>query len=501
MIKELFPLLGSMRTNYFVNLHQYHMKRSIVLLLTMTCVMLLQPLAVWSQSGGPAEDPMAAESEAVPKRVITLDSVRAAALKSKAYFCMDALIREDFKAASSFYDQSLGTDFSADTLKRFWGLFLKESGDVIRPMEVKSQIFEDTLVAIVTTLLCQKGKWDFKFIYPEADLIERMLIEKTPPPVPKSYQFPDYVDGEHVREYSVTIGKGEWSLPGAVTLPTAPGKYPAVILVHGSGPMDKDETIFSSKPFKDLAWGLASQGIAVLRYDKRTKHHYKKIGTERPVLTPQFEVVEDALEAVKVLQKNKDIQHDHIFVLGHSLGGMLAPRIAKQDSTIAGLIILSGNARPLEDLIVEQVEYIYGLDGVQNDERKKIIDQIRRQRQAVKSPALSFMTPPDSLPLQVPAPYWLDLQNYNPPLYASKLKKPTLVLQGERDYQVTMEDYKLWKKFLPPSQDHEYKSYPTLNHLYAPGIGKSRPDEYRSAAHVAKETIDDIAAWVKKRSK
>ena len=118
----------------------------------MTCAMLLQPAAVWSQSGGPAEDPLTMESDASPKRVITLDSGRAAALKSKAYFCMDALIRQDFKAASSFYDQSLGVDFSADTLKRFWRLFLKESGEVLKRMEVKRQIFEDTLVAIVTTL-------------------------------------------------------------------------------------------------------------------------------------------------------------------------------------------------------------------------------------------------------------------------------------------------------------------------------------------------------------
>lgn len=478
------------------------MKRNMLFLSAITCLLFICTPAAWSQSGGPGEDPLMEEAAALAaKRVVVVDSARLISLKSKSYFCMDALIREDFKAAAVYYDQSLGADFSADTLQRFWKLYLKESGDVIKQMEVKNEFYEDTLVTIVTTLLCQKGKWDFKFIYSEANLIVRMLIEKTPPPVPKSYQFPDYVDGEHVREYSVTIGKGEWSLPGAVTLPTAPGKYPAVILVHGSGPMDRDETIFSNKPFKDLAWGLASQGIAVLRYDKRTKHHYKKIGKERPVLTPQFEVIDDVLEAVKVLQKNKDIEHDHIFVLGHSLGGMLAPRILKRDSTIAGMIVLSGNARPLEDLILEQVEYVYGLDGVQNDERKKIIDQIRRQRQAVKSPTLSIRTPPDSLPLQVPAPYWLDLQNYNPPLFASKLKKPMLILQGERDYQVTMEDFKLWKKFLPPSEDREYKSYPDLNHLYVSGAGKSRPNEYKTPAHVAKETIDDIAAWVKKRSK
>ncbi|MBK9250056.1 MAG: prolyl oligopeptidase family serine peptidase [Ignavibacteria bacterium] len=455
------------------------MKRTFLYYVIITTITLAMVNVAWSQSGGPSEEPFSGEPPA-PKRIVVVDSARVLSLKSKSFFCMDALIREDFKAAAVYYDPALGVDFSADTLKRFWGLFLRESGEIIKPMEVKNGLHEDSLPSIVTTLLCQKGKWDFKFIFSEANFIERMLIEKTPAPALKSYQFPDYVDGEHVREYNVTVGKGEWALPGSITLPTAPGKYPAVILVHGSGPMDKDETIFSNKPFKDLAWGLASQGVAVLRYDKRTKHYYKKIGAERPILTTQFEVINDALEAIKVLKKNKDIDPTRIFILGHSLGGMLTPRIVKQDTTIAGMIILSGNARPLEDLILEQVEYIYGLDGVKNDERRNIIDQIKRQRNAVKSPTFSIKTPPDSLPLQVPAPYWLDLQSYNPPAYAAKLKKPMLILQGERDYQVTMEDYNLWKKFLPSNDLYQFKSYPTLNHLYVAGKGKSRPDEYKT---------------------
>ena len=152
----------------------------------------------------------------------------------------------------------------------------------------------------------------------------------------RQHTLPPYVDSEAFTEREVTVGRGEWSLPGTLSVPLQGDLHPAVVLVHGSGPNDRDETIGANKPFKDLALGLASKGVAVLRYEKRTLEHGSKMASLMEVLTPEEEVIEDALAAVSLLKETEGIDPDRIYVLGHSLGGTLAPRIAQGDPHIAG---------------------------------------------------------------------------------------------------------------------------------------------------------------------
>src|SRR5208337_3453654 len=162
------------------------------------------------------------------------------------------------------------------------------------------------------------------------------------------------------RERDTTVISGRWELPGVLTLPNIKSAVPAVVLVQGSGPHDQDETIGPSKPFKDLAYGLASQNIAVLRYMKRTSQYGADSKSHSP-FTVKDEVTDDAIAAVALLAKMPEINKKQIYVLGHSLGGMLAPRIAAEDPQVAGIIILAGTARPIEKVVVEQVKYIASL--------------------------------------------------------------------------------------------------------------------------------------------
>src|SRR5688572_1896362 len=163
-------------------------------------------------------------------------------------------------------------------------------------------------------------------------------------------------------EREVTIGSGDWKLPGTLSMPKGAGPFPAVVLVHGSGPHDRDETIGPNRPFRDIAEGLASRGIAVLRYEKRTKAHGSKLAG-LPKFTVEEETVDDAVLAAQLLRNADGIDPARVYVLGHSLGGMLAPRIAKRAPELAGIVILAGNVRPLTTLVAEQLDYIASLEG------------------------------------------------------------------------------------------------------------------------------------------
>ena len=312
------------------------------------------------------------------------------------------------------------------------------------------------------------------------------------------YKPPTYADPKAFDEREMQVGVDPWILPGTLALPKRDGPLPAVVLVHGSGPNDRDETIGPNKPFRDLAWGLASGGIAVLRYEKRTKEHTSKLVASGSGITVYEETIEDALWAVSLLRATEEIDAEKVFVLGHGLGGMLTPRIGKLDARIAGFVVLAGSTRPLEDLYLEQVSYILSLDGDVSEDDRKTLDEIQKQVARVKDPGLSEATPAGDLLFGVPAEYWLDLRGYNPPAVAKELEHPMLILQAERDYQVTMACFEGWRKELGARQNVQMKVYPKLNHLFIEGEGRSTPSEYANGGNVAEEVVVDIAAWIRK---
>jgi dienelactone hydrolase len=309
-----------------------------------------------------------------------------------------------------------------------------------------------------------------------------------------AYTLPSYASPSSYGEQAMTIGSGEWALPATLTLPAGAGPRPAVVLVHGSGPNDRDETVGGNKPFEDLALGLASRGVAVLRYDKRTKVHGAKMAALTD-FTVQQEVIEDALEAVKALRTRPGIDATRVFVLGHSLGGMLIPRIGIADPATTGFIVMAGPARPIEEAMVAQTRYLALADGAISPEEQQAID-----RAAALAASVRALKPEEArsgrVIFGVPASYWLDLRGYDPPSAAARVKAPMLILQGERDYQVTAEEFAKWKAALGSRRDVTFHSYAALNHLFIAGTGPSLPAEYQVPGHVAEDVIRDIAAWI-----
>ena len=313
---------------------------------------------------------------------------------------------------------------------------------------------------------------------------------------PSAAKPPAYVKPGTFREVDVTVGAGEWALPGTLSLPQGEGKHPALVLVHGSGPNDRDETVGPNKPFRDLAGGLASRGIAVLRYDKRTQVHGAKMLAAIDRLTVKEETVDDAVEAVALLSRTPGIDPEKIFVLGHSLGGMLIPRIGARGPRVAGYVIMAGTARPLQEVYLEQMRYLLSLHSEITAKDREVIAEVERQNARVADPEQLASAAPDDLPLGLSAAYWKDLEGYRPAEAAKSIERPLLILQGERDYQVTMADLALWKAALGSRKDVTFRTYPKLNHLFIEGEGKPTPAEYSNAGNVSPVVVEDIATWI-----
>lgn len=323
-------------------------------------------------------------------------------------------------------------------------------------------------------------------------------IRLVPVPATSTAQ-PLAYDKEKMLERSVTVGAAGFRLPGTLTLPACEGKHPLVILVHGSGPQDRDETIGPNKPFRDLAWGLAARGIATLRYEKRTKVYGAACVPEGREMDYDTECVDDVVEIVRWAKAQPDVAADSVYVLGHSLGATLAPRIAKRADGVAGIVLVAALARPLEDAVVEQTAYVSSLTDASGVAGQQIED-IKRQADNIKKLGTPEFDDKIPLLLGIPRSYWAFANVYKPVEVAVGLALPMLILQGERDYQVTMEDFGLWRLGLLRNKNAFFKSYPKLNHLLQEGSGKATPFEYYRESPVAGYVIEDIASFIRNGS-
>lgn len=414
-------------------------------------------------------------------------------------------------------------DVNMDRAKHVYELFIADQGDSIHVLlskelqeKLSPEVFKDMFKQSEKQFgkLQSKGEWqkesaqgitlyysDLKF---ERYSLRFLLsfdadggmntIRLIPVPAASTAQ-PVTYNKEKMFERDITVGADGFKLPGTLTLPVGKEKVPVVIFVHGSGPQDRDETVGPNKPFRDLAWGLAERGIATVRYEKRTKAYGAACVPEGREIDYDIESVDDAVAIAAWAKKLPEIDADSIYVLGHSLGATLAPRIAERADGLAGIILVAALARPFEDAIVEQMTYISSLKD-SSDNAKKQIAEIKKQADNTKK--LGTPEFDDKIPLLLDAPrsYWAFANAYKPVEVASKLTLPMLILQGERDYQVTMEDFGLWRFGLLRNKNVFFKSYPKLNHMLQEGSGKATPFEYNRESPVVGYVMDDVASFI-----
>ncbi len=303
---------------------------------------------------------------------------------------------------------------------------------------------------------------------------------------------PSYVSPASFREESVTVGAAPFQLPGILTLPNGKDRAPAVVLVHGSGPNDADETVLSNKPFKDLAHGLGSRGIAVLRYEKRTLRHGAALAA-KGTITLDEETIDDAVAAAALLRTRSEIDPARVFVAGHSLGATAAPFVARKDDRLRGLVLLAGTPRSALTLVAEQMKHVAGLDGEVSAAERAEIEKFERTAAEIRAGKKEAV---ESNLLGAPGSYWLAFETLDAAGAARSLSIPMLFLQGGRDYQVTQECFTAWKTALAGRDNATFRLFPRLNHLFVAGEGPSGPAEYGVPGHVDEEVVRAIADFV-----
>jgi hypothetical protein len=420
--------------------------------------------------------------------------VRAQDFAALAKDVAQELAARQYDKVEARFDATMASALSLEKLQSFWDGVLSQQG-AFKAVTSTAMVEHQGYHVVTLTCSFEKGPLNLRLAFDKDSKIAGLFLL----PVEAPWNPPDYADPGAFHEQSVTVTTGSWQLPGTLSEPNGAGPFPAVVLVQGSGPHDEDETIGPNKPFKDLAWGLASRGIAVLRYEKRTHKYAAQYAKDLGNLTVKEEVTDDARAAVALLSTHAEVDRKHIYVLGHSLGGMLAPRIAEGDDQIGGIIIMAGNTRQLGQIVVDQMKYLSTLSGPVGEGAKKQIEAAEKFAQDYDSPTLKPGETVSMLGVPTPAAYVLDLRSYDPAATAARLKIPILVLQAESDYQVTRKDFEGWEKALAGRANATMKSYPGLCHLFTPAGNTPSPADYDKPGHVAKGALDDIASWVESR--
>ncbi len=419
----------------------------------------------------------------------------ATSLINTANSYVDKLADDDFEGAYNLLDSSIKPSLPAPKLELAWHGLAMQYGKYQRRLQpTVEKVMPHTIVLM--PVMFGTHMIDLKIVFSGTNKVTGFFFL----PHQGAWKEAPYVKPNSYSEQKVEIGKGTWRLRGLLSIPRGQGPFPAVVLVHGTGPQDMDESLGPNKMFKDIAHGLASRGVAVLRYEKRTKQHADLFTRDLlRTITVKEETVDDSVAAIDLLAHSPHIDRSKVFIAGHSLGGTLIPRIARASKTAAGFISLNGANGHMEDEMLRQAEYLAGLGGPNAAEIQKGLTALKGQIARVKALSASDRQT-DTVIFGTGPIYWLDLRDHDPLVEIKEVDRPLLFLQGGRDYQVTADgDLSRWKTALADkSGSTRFKVYPHLNHLMIAGKGLCTPAEYSTPGNVDKTVIEDMADWLKK---
>lgn len=390
---------------------------------------------------------------------------------------------DQFTEITALFDDKMKAALSAAQLSKVWGSLHAQFGAFVRAGSMRTEG-----PAQLTRLEFEKGALDMRVALDPTSHIRGLFFAPAANAEAAKSEWvrPPYADPAKFSSFERKAGI-EPRLSAELTMPRdTTEKVPAVLLVHGSGPQDLDESIGPNKIFKDLAQGLASNGIAVLRYNKRSFERPADLAALGWKLTVKEEVIDDAVAALEQLRAQPHVDATRVFVLGHSLGAELVPKIIERAPWVAGGVAMAPRGRPFGDVVLAQVTAL--------ERPAEEIEQAKDFKRTIEAHSLR---PTAEVPLfgaKTSGAYWLSVRA--PPADAAKkVKGRLLVLQGERDSQVTMADFAIWQHALEKRPGTSFKSFAKLNHQFIEGEGPSTAEEYEKPGHVSPAVIETLTSY------
>ena len=408
-----------------------------------------------------------------------------------------ALSDGDFEAAAGMFDAVMKRALPVSALKNdVWGAITKQAGDFVAVHKIDNTVYDGYYICFVTSQHQDTGV-TLRIVFSQNGLVSGLFIDGYPVLAGEITQRDGFTD------FPVIIGEGtEFPLDGILSVPdNAAGKIPAVVIVHGSGPVDMDGTVLANKPYRDIAEYLALNGVAVVRYNKRTLTHGARVDGS---WTVREETIYDAILATEMVKADPRIDENRVFIIGHSLGGMLAPRIHAEGGDFAGLILLAGSPRFIMDVSKDQNIALIN-ETMEGKDREAALAQIEESWDAQIAELISL---PDDAAMNTPveggvsAYYFKDLFNNPMSAYINEIAIPILVLQGSKDVQIPAGvDYVLFREMLAGRSNVDFVLYEGLNHLFMPstiGTMAGLMDEYAIESRVDSRVSEDIVKWIQK---
>lgn len=427
------------------------------------------------------------DQEGIISTEITGDINAIDVARERGAMAVEHLKNENFAELSKLFSGKMKETLTDEKMEQVFSSVRSQYGKIIKALEFSEKVTAEAIY-YQQGIEFKKEKFNLNFSLNRDFLFNSFrLVPYTPN---YTWSAPSYAKEELYDENGQTVGT-EMPLTAKITVPKIENTQTIVVLVHGSGPNDMDESLGPNKIFKDLAYGFASNGIACLRYNKRSYDYPSAIAKNMNSITIDEIVVNDAVAAVK---KARSLGAEKVVLIGHSLGGYLAPKIAALVE-LDGVIIMAGNSSPLEDVLVSQYEHL-----MKNDPESSIgefqVNMIKTQVKNVQDGNYTETTPAMMFPLGLPASFWLSLKDYNAVEVSKKQAKPYLILNGKRDYQVTPEEAKRWKNG-NKNPKSETIIYPGMNHLFYKGTGVLLPSEYDKEDHLDEAVLMDMVNWIK----
>ena len=428
-------------------------------------------------------------------------------------FVMIIASGNNYGLAADMFDDTMSEVFGADGLEEAWAGIVELVGEFIEIYEIQNSTAEGFFISGVIMRHEAMG-FGWNIVFSEDGLIAGLNTSGTVLLSPLETDSPGLeapVLREGFTDYPIVIGEDTgFPLNGILSMPHGDDEfYPAVVIVHGSGPIDMDGNIFGNTPYRDIAEFLAANGIAVIRYDKRTLTHgeimMQELGGN---LTVWHESIDGAILAAEFLRTHPGIDENRVFMIGHSLGGMLAPRIQANGGNFNGLILMAASPRNLPEIFIEQTmasiisAYDEGLISAEDMSDMLFETEYLEELFATFDDMGDEEAKETFIPaLGTWAYYFREMSAHPFAYYAENTDVPVLVLQGDSDFQVLADvDFVLIQELFEGHDDATFKLYEGLNHLFMPTLATSfvqhANEIVQSPGFVYTQVLQDIVDWI-----